>query len=62
MFYGDFSVSVCRSRTPLYIQTLLELFAQADLIGVSSYQFADFKFFAPPTYQPIVFGNLVSCF
>ena len=58
VYYGDFSVSVCRSRTPLYIQTLLELYAQAGLIGVSSYQFADFKFFAPPTYQPIVFGNL----
>ena len=49
---------VCRSRTPLYIQTLLELYAQAGLIGVTSYQFADWKFFAPPTYQPIVFGNL----
>jgi hypothetical protein len=49
---------VCRSRTPLYIQTLLELYAQEGLIGVSSYQFADWKFFAPPTFQPIVFGNL----
>ena len=58
VYYGDFSVSVCRSRTPLYIQTLLELYAQAGLVGVSSYQFADWKFFAPPTYQPIVFGNL----
>jgi HK97 family phage major capsid protein len=58
VYYGDFSVSVCRSRTPLYIQTLLELYAQAGLIGVTSYQFADWKFFAPPTYQPIVFGNL----
>lgn len=58
VYYGDFSVSVCRSRTPLYIQTLLELYAQAGLIGVSSYQFADWKFFAPPTFQPIVFGNL----
>ena len=58
VYYGDFSVSVCRSRTPLYIQTLLELYAQAGLIGVSSYQFADWKFFAPPTFQPVVFGNL----
>jgi HK97 family phage major capsid protein len=58
VYYGDWSVSVCRSRTPLYIQTLLELYAQAGLVGVSSYQFADWKFFAPPTYQPIVFGNL----
>jgi HK97 family phage major capsid protein len=58
VYYGDFSVSVCRSRTPLYVQTLLELYAQAGLIGVTSYQFADWKFFAPPTYQPIVFGNL----
>ena len=33
VYYGDFSVSVCRSRTPLYIQTLLELYAQAGLIG-----------------------------
>lgn len=58
VYYGDFSVSVCRSRTPLYIQTLLELYAEAGLIGVTSYQFADWKFFAPPTFQPIVFGNL----
>ncbi len=58
VYYGDYSVSVCRSRTPLYIQTLLELYAQQGLIGVSSYQFADWKFFAPPTFQPIVFGNL----
>jgi HK97 family phage major capsid protein len=58
VYYGDFSVSVCRSRTPLYVQTLLELYAQAGLIGVSSYQFADWKFFAPPTFQPVVFGNL----
>jgi HK97 family phage major capsid protein len=57
VYYGDFSVSVCRSRTPLYIQTLLELYAEHGLIGVTSYQFADWKFFAPPTYQPIVFGN-----
>jgi HK97 family phage major capsid protein len=58
VYYGDFGVSVCRSRTPLYIQTLLELYAEHGLIGVSSYQWADWKFFAPPTYQPIVFGNL----
>jgi HK97 family phage major capsid protein len=58
VYYGDFSVSVCRSRTPLYIQTLLELFAEQGLIGVTSYQFADWKFFAPPIYQPVVFGNL----
>ncbi|MGD0629016.1 MAG: phage major capsid protein [Terracidiphilus sp.] len=58
VFYGDFSVSVCRSRTPLYIQTLLELFAEQGLIGVTSYQFADWKFFAPPTFQPVVFGDL----
>lgn len=58
VYYGDYSVSVCRSRTPLYIQTLLELFAEQGLIGVTSYQFADWKFFAPPTYQPVVFGNL----
>ncbi|HLM79283.1 MAG TPA: phage major capsid protein [Terriglobales bacterium] len=58
VYYGDYSVSVCRSRTPLYIQTLLELYAEKGLIGVTSYQFADWKFFAPPVYQPIVFGNL----
>jgi len=58
VYFGDFSVSCCRSRTPLYIQTLLELFAEQGLIGVTSYQFADWKFFAPPTYQPIVYGNL----
>ncbi len=58
IYFGDFSVSVCRSRTPLYIQTLLELYSQAGLIGVTSYQFADWKFFAPPVYQPVVFGNL----
>jgi HK97 family phage major capsid protein len=52
VYYGDFGVSVCRSRTPLYIQTYLELYAQAGLIGVGSYQFVDWKFFAPPTYQP----------
>lgn len=61
VFYGDFSVGCFRSRTPLYIQTLLELFAEQGLIGVTSYQFADWKFFASgaaATYQPIVFSNL----
>ncbi len=58
VFYGDFSVSVCRSRTPLYIQTLLELYAEQGLIGVTSYQFCDWKFFVPPVYQPVVYGNL----
>lgn len=58
VYYGDFSVSVCRSRTPLFVQTFLELYAQEGLIGVQSYQWADWKFFAPPVYQPIVFGNL----
>jgi len=61
IFYGDFSVGCYRSRTPLYIQTFLELYAQQGLIGVSSYQFADWKFFASSTSvtnQPVVFSNL----
>jgi HK97 family phage major capsid protein len=61
IFYGDFSVGCYRSRTPLYIQTFLELYAQEGLIGVSSYQFADWKFFASNTSvanQPVVFSNL----
>jgi predicted phage gp36 major capsid-like protein len=61
VYYGDFSVGCYRSRTPLYIQTLLELYAQAGLIGVTSYQFADWKFFAAGTSvtnQPVVFSNL----
>ena len=58
VYYGDFSVSCCRSRTPLYVQTLLELYAEKGLIGVTSYQFADWKFFAPPVFQPVVYGNL----
>jgi HK97 family phage major capsid protein len=60
LYYGDFSVACYRSRTPLYIQTFLELYAQAGLIGVSSYQFADWKFFASgtATNQPVVYSNL----
>lgn len=58
VYYGDFGISVCRSRTPLYVQTLLELYAEHGLVGVTSYQFPDWKFFAPPVYQPIVFGNV----
>jgi HK97 family phage major capsid protein len=61
VYYGDFSVACYRSRTPLYIQTLLELYAQAGLIGVTSYQFADWAFFAAGTSvtnQPVVFSNL----
>ncbi len=60
VYYGDFGVACYRSRTPLYIQTLLELYAQSGLIGVTSYQFADWKFFASgaATLQPVVFGNL----
>jgi HK97 family phage major capsid protein len=60
VYYGDFSVGCFRSRTPLYIQTFLELYAQAGLIGVSSYQFADWKFFSSgtATNQPVVFSNL----
>ena len=60
VFYGDFSIGCYRSRTPLYIQTYLELFAEQGLIGVSSYQWTDFKFFAgtSATNQPVVYGNL----
>jgi len=63
VYYGDFSASCYRSRTPLYIQTFLELYAQEGLIGVSSYQFADWKFFAgdtsaPNNYSPLVYTNL----
>jgi HK97 family phage major capsid protein len=59
VYYGDFSVGCYRSRTPLYIQTLLELYAQAGLIGVTSYQFADWKFFASAgtANQPVVYSN-----
>jgi HK97 family phage major capsid protein len=62
VFYGDFSASCYRSRTPLYIQTFLELYAQEGLIGVSSYQFADWKFFVGDStvtnYSPLVYTNL----
>jgi HK97 family phage major capsid protein len=61
VFYGDFSVGCFRSRTPLFIQTFLELYAQEGLIGVQSYQWADWKFFASganATYQPVVYTNL----
>jgi hypothetical protein len=63
VFYGDYSVSCFRSRTPLYIQTFLELYAQEGLIGVQSYQWADWKFYAgdtnaPAVYSPIVYTNL----
>ena len=60
VYYGDFSVTCYRSRTPLYIQTLLELYSRAGFIGVSSYQFADWDFMAPAgaTNQAVVFGNL----
>jgi len=62
VFYGDFSVGCYRSRTPLYIQTLLELYSQEGLIGVTGYQFADWKFFSSgtaATYQPVVMTNLL---
>jgi HK97 family phage major capsid protein len=62
VFYGDFSASCYRSRTPLYIQTFLELYAQEGLIGVSSYQFADWKFFVGDSsvtnYSPLVYTDL----
>jgi HK97 family phage major capsid protein len=61
VYYGDFSVGCYRSRTPLYIQTYLELFAEQGLVGVSSYQFCDFKFFSSNTSvtnQPVVYSNL----
>jgi HK97 family phage major capsid protein len=61
IYYGDFSVACHRSLTPLYIQTFLELYAQAGMIGVSSYQFADWKFYTGSVggnNTPVVFGNL----
>jgi HK97 family phage major capsid protein len=60
VYYGDFSVGCYRSRTPLYIQTLLELYAEHGLIGVSAYQFADWKFMASTGVQnqPVIFSNL----
>jgi len=63
VFYGDFSVGCFRSRTPLYIQTFLELYAQEGFVGVQSYQWVDWKFYAgdtnaPAVYSPVVFTNL----
>jgi HK97 family phage major capsid protein len=62
VFYGDFSVGCFRSRTPLYIQTFLELYAQEGLIGVSSYQWADWQFYCGDSsvtqYPPVVYTNL----
>jgi HK97 family phage major capsid protein len=62
VFYGDFSVGCYRSRTPLFIQTFLELYAQEGLIGVSSYQWADWQFYCGDSsvtdYPPVVYTNL----
>jgi HK97 family phage major capsid protein len=63
VFYGDYSVGCFRSRTPLYIQTFLELYAQEGLVGVQSYQWVDWQFYAgdtnaPTVYSPIVYTNL----
>lgn len=63
VFYGDFSVGCFRSRTPLFIQTFLELYAQEGLVGVQSYQWVDWKFYAgdtnaPSVYSPVVYTNL----
>lgn len=60
VYYGSFDVACHRSRTPLYVQTLLELFAEQGLIGVSAYQFADWKFMSSTgvTNNPVVYANL----
>lgn len=62
VFYGDFSVGCYRSRTPLFIQTFLELYAQEGLIGVSSYQWADWQFYVGDSsvtqFPPVVYTNL----
>jgi HK97 family phage major capsid protein len=60
VYYGSFNIGCFRSRTPMYLQTLLELYSQEGLIGVTSYQFADWKFFsaAGSANQPVVFSNL----
>lgn len=61
IYYGDFGAAAFRSRTPLYVQVLRELYAQSGMVGYSAYQFADFGFAAELTTlqkQPVVFSDL----
>ncbi len=58
--YGNFILGAYRSRSPLYVQVLRELFAPS-FVGYSAYQFTDFAFYAELltlTKQPVVFTTL----
>ncbi len=61
VYFGNFSVGAMRSRTPLYVSVLKELYSEKGLVGYSSYQFADWAFYAELTTltkQPVLFTHL----
>lgn len=62
IYFGNFAAGVLRSRTPMFVSVLRELYAEKGHIGYSSYQFADWATYAELTSltkQPVVFCNRV---
>lgn len=61
VYYGNWSFGGYRSRTPLFVSVLRELYAEQGRVGYSSYQFADWAFYAELTTltkQPVLFSHL----
>jgi HK97 family phage major capsid protein len=60
--YGNFAAGAFRSRTPMFVSVLRELYAESAMTGFSSYQYSDAAFLAELTTaddQPIVYTNKV---
>jgi len=61
VYYGNWSFGGFRSRTPLFVSVLKELYAQSGHVGYSAYQWADWAFYASLTTltkQPVLFSHL----
>ena len=61
VYFGNWSFGGFRSRTPLFVSVLRELYAQSGHVGYSAYQWADFAYYAELTTltkQPVLFSHL----
>ena len=61
VYFGNWSFGGYRSRTPLFVSVLRELYAQQGHVGYSAYQWSDFAFYAELTTltkQPVLFSHL----
>jgi len=61
VYYGNWSFGAYRSRSPLFVQVLRELYAEQHQVGYTAYQNVDWAFYAELTSltkQPVLFSHL----